>query len=156
MVLIAAVVGIGLIAAGRDTGTGADGKPNFSGNWELNVSKSKFGKSPKPTRMTLQAVRHGEVLHAVQTTYDQAGGPNAVEGDWFLDAKEHPLGSDGAMTSMSKWDGKTLVSERKSKDNSYDEVIHLTLSADGRTATEEIKLKSPNGNNTSTLVWDRR
>ncbi len=147
-----ALLGAGLLQAEPDSGN----KPDLSGKWELNVGKSKFGKMPAPTRMTLESTKRGSTFHSVQSTYDQAGGPNAVEGDWFMDGKQHPIGSDGKMTSMSKWDGNTIVSERRSKDGTYDELIRVQISDDGKTATEDIKLKSPNGNNSSTLVWDRK
>jgi len=63
-------------------GTGRRGGPQtrFSGNWELDIGESDLGKMPRPTRMTLKATRSGEALHAIQTTYDQSGGPDAVEG----------------------------------------------------------------------------
>ena len=148
------VVSLGVWAAGRDPR--ASGKPDFSGRWELDISHSSFGKMKPPTRMTLEAIHHGDTLHATQTSYDQAGGPDAVEGDWFLDGKEHPLGSGGQIVSVSKWDGNTLISERKSKDNSYDETIRLTLSADGKTATENISVKDPNGSDKRKLVWQKK
>lgn len=153
LILLTTVITLGLLAAGR---TPTDSKPDITGTWELNVPKSNFGKMPAPVRMSLKAARQGAALHAVQTTYDASGGPDAVEGDWYLDGRERPLGSDGKMVSMSKWEGNTLVSERKSKDGSYDEMIRLTLSSDGKTATERIQLKSPNGNNSSTMVWERK
>ncbi len=156
IVLLTIVLGLGLLAAGRDAGRGGDSKPDFTGHWELDVPQSKFGKMPVPTRMTLDESRRGEALHAVQATYNQAGGPDTIEGDWYLDGKERPIGSDGKMFSISRWDGNTLVSERKSHDKSYDEVIRLKLSGDGKTATEEIKLSGPNGGNSSTLIWRRR
>jgi hypothetical protein len=155
LVLVAVTIGLGMLAAGRDNRT-TNSKPDFSGKWELNVAKSKFGKMPVPTRMTLEATRKGDSMHSVQTSYDQAGGPNAVEGEWYLDGRERPMSSDGKMISASRWDGDTLVSERKSKDGAYHEVIRLSISGDGKTATEDIRTKNPNGDNHSTLVWERR
>lgn len=154
LVFLTAVVGLGLLAAGRDSL--GDGKPDFTGKWELDNNRSSFGKMKRPTRMTLEAARHGEALHAVQTAYDQAQGPDAVEGDWYLDGKERPVNQPGDIVSMSKWDGNTLVAERKSKDGSYSESIRLTLSRDGKTATEDITVKDPNGSDKRKLVWERR
>jgi hypothetical protein len=60
------------------------------------------------------------------------------------------------MISMSKWDGNTLVAERKSKDGSYDETIRLTVSSDGKTVTENIAVKDPNGSDKRKLIWQRK
>ncbi len=154
LAVLVLVVSLGVWAAGRDTGPA--GKPDFAGRWELDTSHSSFGKMNRPTRMTLEAIHHGDTLHAIQTSYNQAGGPDAVEGDWFLDGKEHPLGFDGQMVSVSKWDGNTLSAERKSKDNSYLEAIRLTLSSDGKTSTEDITVKDPNGSDRRKLIWQKK
>ena len=132
-----------------------DKKPDFTGNWELNVAKSRFGNMPKPTRMTLKSEQKGEVLHASQTTYDQQGS-RTVEGDWFLDGKEHPVVEFGGGKSVTKWSGSTLFNEKKSNDGQYLQTGRLSLSRDGKIATEKIHTKNPNGTNDSTLVWDKK
>jgi len=152
--ILVVAIALGSAAWAADT----DGKPDFTGDWTLNVGKSNFGKMPKPQAMTLKAARKGEVLHSVQTT-DDGQGPKSVEGDWFLDAKQHPVdpsAQGNKQTQMSRWQGNTLVAERRSDDGSYLEAIRMTLSGDGKTATEHISVKSPNGNNSSTLVWERK
>ena len=149
---------LALLAAGLSTAAPDSGKPDFTGNWTLNVGKSSFGKSPKPQSMTLKAMRKGEVLHSVQTT-DDGQGPRSVEGDWFFDAKQHPVdptAQGNKQTQMSRWQGNTVIAERKSEDGSYKESIRMTMSSDGKTATEKIAVKSPNGNNSSTLIWERK
>jgi hypothetical protein len=155
LAMLVLAVCIGVWAAGRDQGN--SGKSDLAGRWELDISRSSLGKMKRPTRMTLEAMHHSDTLHAIQTSYfDQAGGPDTVEGDWFLDGKEHPLNSDGQMISMSKWDGNTLVAERKSRDGSFDETIRLTVSSDGKTATENIAVKDPNGSDKRKLVWQKK
>jgi len=147
------VLASGLVAWGAESG-----KPDFTGNWTLNIGKSNFGKMPKPQIMTLKAERKGEVLHSTQTT-DDGQGPKSVEGDWFLDGKQHPVdptAQGNKQTQMSRWQGNVLVAERKSEDGSYRETIRMNLSGDGKTATEHIMVKSPNGSNRSTLVWERK
>ena len=148
------LMALGSAAFAADT----NGKPDFTGDWTLNVAKSSFGKMPKPQGMTLKAAHKGEVLHSVQTT-DDGQGPKSVEGDWFLDAKQHPVdpsAQGNKQTQMSRWQGNTLIAERRSEDGSYRETIRMTLSGDGKTATEHVDVKSPNGNNVSTLIWNRK
>lgn len=133
----------------------ADGKPDFSGHWVLNLDQSKFGKAPKPTGMTLVATRNGDNMHAVQTV-DSTGGPTSTEGDWIMDGKEHTTNGANPGKQLTKWEGNTLYSERQSADGAYLEKIWLTLSSDGKRATEKVWTKTPTGSNTSNLVWERR
>ncbi len=152
--ILIVMMALGVSAIAADT----NGKPDITGDWTLNLGKSNFGKMPKPQSMTLKAMHKGEVLHSVQTT-DDGQGPKSVEGDWFLDGKQHPVdptAQGNKQTQMSRWQGNTLVAERRSDDGSYHETIRMALSSDGKTATEHISVKSPNGSNTSTLVWERK
>lgn len=134
-------------------------KPDLTGTWICNLDQSKFGKMAKPQSLILKVERKGEVLHAVQTKDDGQGG-RAEEGDWFLDGKVHPVDPKAAdpnkMTTMSKWQGNTLLAERKSSDGTFDEKIRLTLSSDNKKATEHITVKAPTGGGDSTLVWEKK
>ncbi len=130
-------------------------KPDFTGDWELNIAKSNFGKMPKPSRMTLKSEYKGDVMHATETTYDQEGH-RTVAGDWFLDGKEHPLAEFGPGKSVTKWVGDTLVNERRSDNGHYRQSDRLSLSKDGKVATERVHTKNPNAENNSVLVWEKR
>jgi hypothetical protein len=132
----------------------SDGKPDFSGNWTLNLDKSKFGKAEKPNGMTLKVTRDGDVTHAVQTT-NTPGGPVDSETNWVLDGKEHDIAGPAPSRVLTRWDGNSLYSERKANDGSLDEKIWLMLSSDGKTAIEKVVTKTPEGSNVSILVWER-
>ncbi len=158
-VAIALTFAAGLTACFDAWGADVKGKPDFTGTWTLNLPKSNFGKTPKPVGMTLVAAKKGDVLHSTQKIED-GQGLKSTEGDWFLDGKQHPADptaqAGNKQTQMSRWQGNTIYAERKSEDGSYREQIRMTLSGDGKTATEKIYVKSPNGNNSSTLIWDRK
>ena len=83
-VLLLTIACLGIALAAPATGN----KPDFTGDWTLNLDKSNFGKAPKPTGMTLKVTREGDAMHSVQTTDSQAG-PTEAAGDWILDGKEH-------------------------------------------------------------------
>jgi hypothetical protein len=106
--------------------------------------------------MTLDAEHKGGVLHASQTASDAQGGQQTTEGTWYEDGKEHPMEQFGPGKSITKWNGSTLVNDKRSNDGQYQEHITLTLSRDGKTATEKIHVKNPNGENDSTLIWERK
>lgn len=130
-------------------------KPDLSGQWDLNLSKSSFGKMPKPVGVSLTVTREGEGYHSIQKTSTMDHGMTASEGDWYMDGQQHTI-PGGNMTTMSKWDGSTLISERKSTDGKYQETLKLTVSSDGKTAIERLTVRTPDGTNNSTLVWDRK
>lgn len=129
--------------------------PDFSGRWELNVAKSDFGNAEKPVRMTLVSENKDGYLHSVQTVSTPQGDETS-ERDWYPDGKQHAYPGAVPGHSVTKWEGNTLVSERTSQDGQYKETIHLTASADGKTATETINSKNPNGTNKVRLIWERK
>ena len=130
--------------------------PDLSGNWQLNLGKSKLSREMgKPDSMGLIVTPKGSGFHSVQTTVDGMVGASSIEGDWYLDGQYHPVGQS-KMTQMSKWDGKVLYAERKSFDGSVMETIRLTISPDGKTATEQVASKSPNGTVNTTLIWNKK
>ena len=153
MLLTIAFFGLGFYAR-VVADNGAVDRPNFSGHWILDLDHSKFGKMPKPTGMTLVATNDGDTMHAVQTM-DSEGGPITTESKWIADGKEHDaLGANGGKT-VTRWEGNTLYSERRSSDGLFEEKIWLTMSKDGKTATEKMWSKGPEGVNLRTLVWMR-
>lgn len=132
-----------------------DGKPDFSGYWELNLAKSKFGKMVKPTRMTLKVSREGDRSKAEQTSWNEQG-ESTNSGVWYLDGKDRPAEAAGQTMEKTRWDGNVLVNEKRSLDRTFVETIRMSLSADGKTATEEVHVKSPNGDNREVLVFDKK
>lgn len=153
-IVLATAVVIGLIAAGQDAGDPSKGKPDITGRWKLDVSKSRFGAGNAPLGMSLHASKQGTALHFLQTTYGGSGTPETTEIDCFPDGKVRPSGSDGT-TSISRWEGNTLLSETKSKDGSFDDALRFNVSPDGRIARETVTLRSPRSNISSTLVWEK-
>jgi hypothetical protein len=105
--------------------------------------------------MTLKVRRNGDVMHAVQTTNSQ-GGPTDAESDWIVDGKEHDTAGATPGKVLTKWKGSTLYSERKSNDGSFLQRIWLTLSSDGRTATEKVLTKGTGRRQRCNLVWLRQ
>ena len=131
------------------------GKPDFTGFWELNLAKSKFGQMVKPARMTLTVQREGDRSKAEQTTWN-AQGESSTSGAWYVDGKDREAEEAGQTMEKTHWDGKVLVNEKRSLDRTFVETTRLSLSPDGKSATEEIRVKSPNGENREVLVFDKK
>ena len=135
-------------------GVAAD-KPDFSGVWKLNVSKSDFGSAEKPVSMTVVSKNEGTQMHSTQSA-ETAQGPQTTEFTWYLDGKRHATDKPVPGYSITKWDDNALVTQRQSSDGAYKVTIRMTLSADGKVATEEIDTKNPGGTNKEKLIWERQ
>ena len=143
-----------LLIACLVTGLAAGGHPDFSGHWIVDLDRSKFGKMQKPNGMTLHATASGDTLHAVQTM-ETPGGPVTTESNWIPDGQEHDVPGANGGKMVAKWEGDTLYSERRSSDGMFEERIWLSLSKDGKTATEKVWTKGPDGTDIRTLVWQK-
>ena len=84
----------------------ADSKPDFSGDWKLNVEKSNFGPMPGPESSTRKIV-HKDPEVAVTTT--QTGGP---QGDMTTDIK---FTTDGKEATNVIKNGKGKMKAYKDK-----------------------------------------
>lgn len=119
-------------------------KPDFSGKWKLDVDKSVFGPIPPPAAMTRTiSLKDSEI------TVEQAmTGPDMnITFRYSIDGKETANSFMGAdFKSKTEWDGKVLVIHNDfgagSPVNSTD---RWTLSDDGKTYTDVLKIHSPDG-----------
>jgi len=131
-------------------------KPDLSGKWVLNTQKSIFSnKNYNPDGMTLEVSRDGDGYRSKLTTMDGSSGGIVTEGQWFLDGKFHPVAGT-RWSQMSRWEGNVLIADKKSAEGTYEEHMKLTVSVDGKRVTETLQVKNSEGNNSSTLIWDRK
>jgi hypothetical protein len=97
-------------------------KPNFSGDWKLNLAKSSFGEMPAPTSMTLK-ITHEEPKLTTATKQSSEMGDFEMQATYFTDGKECTnQGFGGNPTkSVLNWDGDTLRIETKGQfgDNEF-------------------------------------
>ena len=140
-----------LPAAGQESKS----HPDFSGRWELVKEKSDFGNSSPPVRMTLVSEKRDSYLHSVQTTVT-AEGEQVFESDWYPDGKQHKYDKPVPGYSTTRWEGQTLVSERKSDDGHYRASIQLTMLSNGREAIETLSYHTPEGDHRLRLFWRRQ
>src|SRR5438105_5674927 len=87
----------------------AQAKPNFSGEWKLNASKSEFGPMPAPTSRT-DKIAHADPALKITTTQSGQNGDVTYDLKYATDGSETTNELRGnAMKSTSKWDGDTLL-----------------------------------------------
>jgi len=113
-------------------------KPDFTGDWKLNTSKSTFGDVPGPDSMTIK-VAHAEPK--LDTVSKQSGQMGEIEmkGSYTTDGKEclNHMGGDNEIKTTLKWDGDDLVGDSKGSfdGNEFTAKDRWTLSDGGKTMT---------------------
>jgi hypothetical protein len=134
-------------------------KPNFTGDWKLNASKSTFGEMPAPDSMTYK-IAHADPK--LTTAVKQSGqmGEFEMQSTYTTDGKESTNQGFGGSTNKSvvKWDGDNLVIETKGQfgDNEFTMTQKWTLSADGKSLTIIQTFKSAMGEGEQKLVLDKQ
>ena len=123
-------------------------KPNFSGEWTLNIDKSNLGPMPPPTSMT-RTVEHTDP--AFSMTEAVTGTP---QGDQKITIKLTTDGKEGTTEIMgtqakttAAWEGENLVITIK-VDLSGTEVKLVDtwgLSEGGKTLTDNRHIVAPQG-----------
>jgi hypothetical protein len=125
----------------------AQAKPNFSGEWKLNVDKSEFGPMPPPTSMTMK-IDHSDPNMTVATAVASSQGDMSIDAKYTTDGKEstNSMGPMEAKSTMT-WDGDDLAVNTKLDAGGTEIVIKgkWMLSADGKTLTQASHLTSPQG-----------
>ncbi len=151
MNVLATVLGVVLVIGGQPTA-----KPNFSGEWKLNVANSNFGALPPPAFIT-RSITHAEpMLTIVEQQRSDLGDQNATR-KYLTDGTETSFVANGAdVKSSARWNENMLVVI------SIVDAIGLTfndrmsLSADGKTLTSVVRIGSPQGDLDLTLVFERQ
>jgi hypothetical protein len=134
-------------------------KPDFSGSWKMNATKSDFGPMPAPDKLDW-TVKHADP----KLTYSvvSAGGP---QGDATYDLTYTTDGKDSVnkvrdteVKRVAAWDGSKLVikSKREVQGMEISLVETWTLSDDGKTLTIVRNASTPQGDFTLTTVMDKQ
>jgi hypothetical protein len=133
-------------------------KPNFSGDWKLNTSKSAFGQMPPPSSMTSQIAHEDPKLkNSVKQSSER--GDFESESTYTTDGKECTNQMFGnPVTSTLKWDGEVLVIESKAKigESEFTMQDKWSLSGDGKTLTIVRHYKNSMGEGEQKLVLEKQ
>ena len=136
----------------------AQAKPNFSGEWKLNVSKSDFGQMPAPTSMT-QKITHNDPELKIAVSQVSERGEMNYEAAYTTDGKEC-INQRGnfEVKSVLKWDGDTLTvtSKMDFQGNPVTISDKWTLSEDGKTLTINRHFSSSMGEGDAKTVLEKQ
>lgn len=132
-------------------------KPNFTGNWKLNATKSDFGGMPAPSKFE-QKIAHNEPELKVSMLFAGEFGEFSADSVYTTDGKECVnTSSMGQSKSTVNWEGDTLVVVTKMdmQGNEVTMTNKYTLSEDGKTLTIQGHFSSAQGEGDSKIVMDK-
>ena len=151
---LAVVVVLGLTLAGS-VGS-AQSKPNFTGDWKMNLVQSDFGAAPAPDTMTRKIV-HAEPSLTIDEEQATPIGPQRTTRKYVTDGTESTFEAGGAAVRTSaKWDGNVLVAVTTVDVVGLVYNDRMSLSADGKTLTSVVKLTTPQGPLDVTVVFEKQ
>jgi hypothetical protein len=120
----------------------AQTKPNFTGTWKMNPSKSKFAEGG-PSAITIK-LEQKDASFSESVTVDTNKGEYTLNLKYNADGKEisNQMGELPLQVS-AKWEGEKLIVEMKSKKGLF--LRKMEISADGKTITMNVHRTDENG-----------
>lgn len=150
-------VPLALMAAMSLVAQGAD-KPDFSGNWKLNTSKSDLGQMPVPDKYEMKIDHKDPDMKTVTVSVGQMG-ERTTEATYKTDGTEttNRMGPNESK-SVAKWEGNILgiVTKASFQGNDFEINSKWSLSADGKTLTQDQTMKGSQGEFTFKRVLDKQ
>ena len=140
------------------------GNADFSGDWKLNESKSNLGQFNRAAK-TMKIQGNVESIAIQRVSTNRAGEAVTTDEKLTFDDKEteSTVFGNSKKKSKAKWsdDGKKLtvksviVFDRNGEKMEIKTTEVWTLSDDGKTLTIESTSESPQGSNTTKMVYDK-
>jgi hypothetical protein len=146
------------ILAAWSLAAAADNKPNFSGEWKMNLAQGVLGPIPAPASLTRRIV-HSEPSLII--TEDQKGGSgdHVFTRHYTTDGKQVAFLENGAnITARARWEGAALLiaSEADAGGTTVAFVERMTLSNAGKTLTDFLHIVTPQGEIDATYSFEKQ
>ncbi len=154
MKTVSSIVALAALLTGASL---AAAQPNFSGEWVLNLAKSKIA------RPGIQAgavrIEHKDPAFSFERTFTLADGPDSGRYDITTDGKERVKQST-AETRRSRmyWEGVELVLDEKVEKagRTATNVVHYSLENAGRALVARESFRAPGLQYDNVWVFDRK
>jgi hypothetical protein len=134
------------------------GPGDLTGDWHLNVAKSRWGSMNKPHSVVVRIEHkepafsyYGEIQYANEDTRSFAF-------DGAIDGKSYPVTRSygpGTMV-LKRLETYSIESVYRSDSGLYTETTRTSVSRDGKLLTRRLRLQSPDGVKTWTEIYERR
>jgi len=140
----------------------AQGAPNFSGTWKVDIAKSDFGPAPPPESIVM-VIDHKEPVIKATTTQKSQIGDTSNDSVVTTDGKENTnrlkgAGLDQDVKSTTKWNGTKLATQRtiEVQGMSISTTDSWELSADGKVLTISREIRTPQGDFATKTVFNKQ
>ena len=130
---------------------------SFSGTWKLNREKSKWKSLRKPISVIVTIDHKQPAFSYSGSLVDADGELRNFEFSGFVDGKEYPAQREyGEGKVILKWAGlNTLTATFKTNDGRWVETTSRSLSRNGKTLTQQLRVKGPEGEVTWTEIYEK-
>jgi len=119
-------------------------KPDFSGQWNINLARTDYGRMPKP-KSYVEVIEHKDPAFTVTTTSEEGRGESKTFLKLTTDDRDCLNEVNGnEFHSKSHWEGGKMVTT-VTGDRGLSMVEVRSLSADGKTQTVEMYMGQRGG-----------
>lgn len=139
-------------------------KPDFTGNWKLNVGKSDYGQVPPPTSETNIVTQTEDDFKVALTQTGQVGDQNYTL-TFKVGGAETPMAADAfaansefrILSSKAEWKGPVLVITQKAmyQGGPLEISSRWSLSDDGKVITKITSFSLSQGDYSTTTVYEK-
>jgi hypothetical protein len=135
----------------------AQTRPNLSGTWKVNMSKSDFGRGPAPDARTDRIAHQDPNLKDTITQSNQQG-EITYDMNYFTDGRETTNTiRKNEFKSVAHWEGDQLAIESKgSLGGAVTLKDHWSLSEDGKTLTLQRHAARVIGSTDQKIVFEKQ
>ncbi len=133
-------------------------KPNYTGEWKMNASKSDYGPAPMPSSL-VRKIKHEDPNLQMNTTQSGPQGEITTELKYTTDGKESANTiREQPVKGTAKWDGDTVVIDSKRQIQGADATFQekWLLSEDGKTLTITTHISASFGELDIKLVLEKQ
>lgn len=132
----------------------AQNKPNLSGTWKMNPSKSKLSSPDDHDLLTIKFEHKGATLKEAFTVLSE-GHEHTFELEYTIDGQKHEQEIDDVDgQTMAQWDGDALVLRWEIEGDIVQRKI--TLSTDGKVLTMNVRYTRQTSETNETVVFDKQ
>lgn len=134
-------------------------KPNFSGEWSLDLDKSNLGPMPAPESMTRKIDHTDPDMTMTQSTVGGPQGDQTMTFKYSTDGKETSNDVMGTPAkTVASWDGSALVIKMSVNAGGNDISVtdRVTLSDDGKVMTDAQHVVLPQGELDLTYILNKK
>jgi hypothetical protein len=156
-VLIAALAVLTIVAgaAAADKPKASD-KPNYSGEWKMNLAASNFGQFPPPNSF-VRKIEQADATLSIVENQSAGGADSTTTRKITTDGKPATLELNGyPAVCTAVWDGKDIIATTSMDSAGVKFTDRMSLSADGKTLTSKVQISTAQGGGDLTIVFDRQ